>query len=100
MEDPDLPLPCPDGGFLSAEVWWCGDEWCDCTQALIVWQSERTRPQQTKRVWESVFRSDGEPGATTDLNRVAKLLRKRQHDLYARIEWPWDRTRKAAAPTP
>ncbi len=68
-------------------MWWCGDYDCDCTEARIVAIDgyERTL------VWEGEFRSEGEPGATTELNRVAQLLRRHHHDVYRRISWPWDR---------
>lgn len=59
--------------YLFAHVWWCGDEWCDCTQAQI----ERVGPNRTagppfvirESVWEGEFYTDGEQGAEADLQQ-------------------------------
>jgi hypothetical protein len=91
------PLDAPTGGVLWGYVWWCGDEWCDCSQAKIVWRDRPRwrfgdqKPLDVRTVWQGEFHTDGEPGATTELNRIARRLRRHQHDLYARIEWPWNR---------
>jgi hypothetical protein len=92
------PVPRVEG-----YVWWCGDEWCDCTQAQI----ERVVPNPNwpgtvlrTVIWSGTFYSGGEAGATTELNRVAGLMRRRCHDLYAQIWWPWNKDRQTNPPAP
>jgi len=58
---------------LSAYVWYCGDEVCDCSQAQVV----RVGPNRTagppwvtrEPVWEGQFYSDDEQGAEADLQQ-------------------------------
>ena len=75
---------------LVGYVWYCGDDWCGCTQAKI---SRRTRNKagypNLQLVWEGEFYTDHEQGATTELNRTAQAMRRKCHDLYEQIEWPW-----------
>lgn len=98
----------PDGLIaMRAEVWQCGDEWCDCSQAKIQGANRRSphgQPWFDLVLWEGTFRTgwpyeydqamQAEGGPTTELNREARRLRKRHNALYHRIEWPWDRTRR------
>ena len=50
--------------WVVASVWYCGDEYCNCTQPQI----EIVRPNlkasypwiQRERIWEGTFRTDGE----------------------------------------
>ena len=87
--EPDWALTAPEGK-LFAHVWWCGDEYCDCTQARIV--------QGLRVVWNGTYATEGdwEVAPTTELNREARRLRKHYHDLYRRISWPWDRKKERA----
>lgn len=99
----------PDGLIaIRAHVWGCSDD-CDCTQARIEGAFGSTpsgRPRFTVTLWSGTFVS-GWPyeydtdewvrgGPTTELNREARRLRKHHNELFHRIEWPWDRSRKAA----
>jgi hypothetical protein len=77
-----------------AEVWWCGDEWCDCTEAritsyLLAFPGRR----DIRNEWEGAFMTDGEGHdvASTELNRMAQHLRRHHHDFYRLVQWPWDR---------
>ena len=55
--------------FLWAEVWWCGDDHCDCTQAQInrIEPNRNAGPPWINRetVWEGPFHTDSweEPGS-------------------------------------
>jgi hypothetical protein len=44
---------------LVAEVWWCGDDWCDCTQPQIVRITPNTDAGypwvRREAVWEGEF---------------------------------------------
>lgn len=59
--------------YLFAHVWYCGDEVCDCSQAMV----ERIGPNRTagppwitrEEVWQGEFYSDGESGAVADLQQ-------------------------------
>lgn len=98
----------PDGLIaMRAEVWHCGDEWCDCSQAKILGSNRRSpygQPWFDLVLWEGTFRTGwpyeydeaerAQGGPTTELNRQARRLRKRHNALYHRIDWPWDRTRR------
>lgn len=77
-------------GRIQGRVWWCEDEWCDCTQAKIE-RIEGAGPYVYTTLWEGEFHTDGETGARTELNREAQRLRRHHHDLYRMISWPWDR---------
>jgi hypothetical protein len=74
-----------------AYVWWCGDDCCDCTQAVIV---ERYKNAKDPRffvsvgVWEGEFHTDGEPGAAEELAAKRAALECADPDLAARIQWP------------
>lgn len=70
---------------LQADVWYCDDD-CGCSEANIVLKE----PYRVGiAVWTGEFRIDHESGATTDLNRMGKHLRRHHHDLYSLISWPW-----------
>ena len=94
----------PDGEILVGYVWYCGDEWCDCSEPRInsYKPGDFNGPLMLnpKRVWSGTFQTDGDgwrdanqykdaPSSTTELNRMAQHLRRHHHDLYARIRWPW-----------
>ena len=108
MTDGDWAEHVPDGLLaMRAQVWRCGDEVCDCTQARIEGATQRGpggSPWYEHALWMGTFRTGwpyeygeaerAEGGPTTELNREARRLRKRHNALYHRIEWPWDRTRR------
>lgn len=96
--EPDWALTAPETGELYAYVWWCGDEYCDCTQAQIVHIIERNQYggwRESRVIWNGTYATEGdwEVAPNTELNREARRLRKHHHDLYRRISWPWDRTK-------
>jgi hypothetical protein len=73
-----------------AEVWWCDDEWCDCTRAQIVERYQNLRcPGFVVRIgiWEGPFHSDGEAGADEELRAKRAELRANDPALEARINW-------------
>ena len=76
------------------EVWYCGDDWCGCTQAQITEIYRNLKPppgapQAVVRVtvWEGEFRTDHEPGAEADLRARRDELRLADPDAAARIKW-------------
>lgn len=72
-------------GRLVGYVWWCGDDYCDCHQAVIEWEG-----WHCERVWAGKFRTDGGwAECNRDLNRTAQWMRRHHHDLYQAIRWPW-----------
>lgn len=95
----DWTANVPTDGKLVATVWWCGDEYCDCTQAQIqhwVRNQNDTRFVPGTTLWWGTFHTDGtgwvdDLSSTTELNREARRLRKKHNELFHRIEWPWDR---------
>lgn len=92
----------PADAKLIARVWECGDD-CGCSQAEIVISEERISPVGGWRWWDSrtvwwgnyyVDYSDyfeGSSRPSSELNRVAKYLRKHHNELFHRIVWPWNR---------
>ena len=91
--DADWALDAP-AGELIAFVWYCGDDWCGCSEAQIRHIVKRNASggiHTSRTLWSGKFRSDHEFGATTDLNREAARLRRKHHDLRRRIFWPWSR---------
>lgn len=97
VETIDWALDVPAFGELHAHIWWCGDDWCDCTQARIVHIIQRSPGggwMNTRTVWEGQYHVGGweyEVAPNTELNREAKRLRKHHNELFHRISWPWDR---------
>jgi hypothetical protein len=93
--------PAPTRMRIEAYVWYCGDDWCNCSEAVLEEITPNPRVGlpwiERRRLWEGEFRTDGEQGATTDLNREAARLRRHHNALFHQIEWPWDRTAKASA---
>ena len=72
-------------------IWWCGDYFCDCTQAVI----EKITPNDEvgfpwihrERLWEGPFHSDSEPGAADDLAKARAEMVQRWPGVAACIEW-------------
>jgi hypothetical protein len=97
--EPDWALTAPDGELI-AEVWWCGDDYCDCTQARIVHvvRNRHGGRYESTALWHGTYATEGDwdTPPTTELNREARRLRKHHHDLYRRISWPWDRNKERA----
>ena len=86
----------PDGLRLVGTEWDCDDDYCGSAQAGI-YTYERREPfgdQGAVYVWEGPYHTDHQSGAHSELNHMAQHLRRHHHDLYARCEWPWDRTKK------
>lgn len=81
----------PPDVLLRGVDWWCGDDWCNCSEARIESYRRDRDPwiADLATVWTGDFHTDGEPGSSTELNRMAQHLRRHHHDLYARIRWPW-----------
>jgi hypothetical protein len=114
------PLRFAKRNYLRATVWWCGDEYCNCTQARIegwdyaydldgnaaewptpgVFVFPRFRDSDGRHgmldtVWEGRFLSEGEPGAADDLVVVSEYLKAIAPELAAQIRWPWATSRGA-----
>jgi hypothetical protein len=76
-----------------AQVWWCGDMWCDCTQAQIVERYHNLKAPGwivSIGVWEGEFHTDGEGGAADELAAKRAELLRIDPELAARIRWPND----------
>jgi hypothetical protein len=62
---------------LEAFVWWCYDEVCDCSQAVI----ERVTPRvdalwpKRERIWEGTFFTEGEGSAETRAELIVAAAR-------------------------
>lgn len=87
------------GGRFFAYVWDCGDEYCNCTEAKIQYRWKDYPGSlgfHSVEVWHGEFYTDSEGwapgGSTTELNRLARKLRRHHHDQYAQVEWPWNRS--------
>lgn len=90
----------PEGGRLRGQVWWCGDDYCDCTEPKVEHGTFDGRFWRWSQQWAGTFQTDGEgqnepnewkdaPMSSTELNRMAQHLRRHHHDLYSRVAWPW-----------
>jgi hypothetical protein len=79
------------GAFIKAVgyVWWCGDDECNCTQAVIVdyFENKVVPGCVPVRRWEGNFHTDGEPGAETELAAERDRLRAADPAAEAAIEW-------------
>lgn len=74
-----LPPQYRRGGlkYITGFVWWCEDEVCDCTQAVIEAVFEhRESPGWIWRdvLWRGTFFGGGEPGAVDDLRQAHQYL--------------------------
>lgn len=84
-------------GEIFASVWYCEDD-CGCSEASIYHVAERNRDGGIFRstvLWRGTYHIEYELGATTELNREARRLRKHHNELFHRISWPWDRRARA-----
>jgi len=78
------------GAPLVGYIWYCGDDWCGCAEPRIALRHPRGFAGTT--IWTGTFQTDHEYRlAQTELNQTAQAMRRRCHDLYERVEWPWDR---------
>lgn len=89
----------PGDAKMFAHAWWCGDDYCNCTQARIDTYTERIGNifrgyNKRKNMWQGPFNTDCEGNPSHDINRMARHLRKYHHDLYKRIVWPWEYNQK------
>lgn len=83
------------GDLLVGHVWYCGDEYCNCTAATITMRRKNENGFYNSHViWEGKFYTDGEGWSktNTELNRMAAHLRKRHNEFYHRVQWPWSLT--------
>jgi hypothetical protein len=75
--------------YMAGEVWWCGDEYCDCTQAQIVgWDYETPFRMGYRVLWRGSFHS-GDPGrsARDELKACRDYLRLYVPHVAAMIRW-------------
>ena len=87
----DIEASLQLGDLFFGHVWWCGD-YCDCSEARIILCRKNERDFYNQRtLWSGKFYTDGEgyKHTNTELNRMAKHLRKHHNDFYHRIKWPW-----------
>ena len=87
------------GPFIKAigYVWDCGDDYCNCSRAVIVEQYQNTTDTGWKYgkgrwlvpvgVWEGEFHTDGEGGANDELIAKRAELRETEPEYAALIEW-------------
>lgn len=71
-------------------IWWCGDNWCNCTQAKIVARFRNLADSRwivPRLLWAGPFHTDGEPGALDELLTKRQRLRETEPDLEALIVW-------------
>lgn len=70
---------------LIAYVWTCGDDWCDCSQAVIQAHHQACRHIQydgteghrvvVPYLWEGEFRTDHAPGSWPELESTLEAMR-------------------------
>ena len=82
-----------DARRLRGFVWWCGDDYCDCTQATIEADDGlnpiyRCWRLNIRSLWQGEFHTNGEGGAHGDLGLIRLYLTEREPELAARIHWP------------
>lgn len=80
------------GDLFVGHVWYCGDEYCNCSQAKITLRRKNENGFYNSHViWEGKFYTDGEGWSktNTELNRMAAHLRKRHNEFFHRVQWPW-----------
>lgn len=76
---------------IIAHVWWCGDDYCDCTQAQITARFHNVVVPHAlvlRTLWEGEFHTDSEPGAEDELTAKRVELEATEPDLARRIAWP------------
>lgn len=83
---------------IEASVWWCGDNWCDCTQAQIVAvypapNSARISSEDRDLLWEGRFQSGGpwaddEPTSDVELENLRDQMRLWWPEAEAALTWP------------
>lgn len=63
--EPPAQLRGKDELCLEARVWYCGDDYCDCTQPVIAWRYREpgNMAYRTVAIWEGTFvsREFGDP---------------------------------------
>jgi hypothetical protein len=76
---------------IIARVWWCGDDWCDCTQAQITARfCNIVVPNAVvlHTLWRGEFHTDGEQGAVAELDAKRAEMEAVEPQLARRITWP------------
>ena len=81
----------------SAYVWDCGDDYCNCTRAVIVeyyqntadssWRYGKGRWHVPVGVWEGEFHTDGEPGANAELIAKRAEMRESEPEYASLVKW-------------
>lgn len=75
---------------ILGHVWWCGDDWCDCTRAQVVARFRNlTEPGWLvpRVLWQGEFHTDGETGARGELRAKRGELEAAEPELAAHITW-------------
>jgi len=90
--EPDAWLAEHQGELLRIEgyVWYCGDDWCDCSEPVIAEvYANRLVPRAIIpiAIWQGTFRTDGEPGGEAELAAKREEMMATTPDQAARIEW-------------
>jgi hypothetical protein len=71
-------------------VWWCGDGYCNCTQAVVVERYKNVKAPGWLiccGIWEGEFHTDGESGADEELAAKRAELERTDPELAAGIKW-------------
>jgi hypothetical protein len=82
---------------IKGYIWWCGDEYCDCSEGCIVFLRRNEHGfYNLHTLWSGKFYTDGEGWAETkaELNHMAQHLRRHHNEFYHRIQWPWTNKEK------
>lgn len=74
---------------LVGRVWYCGDDYCDCSEPVIEAVFDNSRVTGVVRValWVGDFRTDGDEGAMDDLLAVKTEIERADPPFARRIEW-------------
>jgi hypothetical protein len=75
---------------IVGQVWWCGDDWCDCSQAQIVARFSNIidpRFLVLRTLWQGEFHTDGETGAGEELSAKRSELQDAEPAIAARVRW-------------
>lgn len=75
---------------IDADVWWCGDNWCDCTQAQITARFRNATDYTGHWIvpitlWQGEFHSEGESGT---LAAKRAEVERDEPEMAVRIIWP------------
>ena len=77
---------------IVAEVWWCGDEVCDCTQAQITARYANVKAGGNwivpRVLWTGTFFPEGQSGAEAELDAMRVEVEATEPEMASRITWP------------